>query len=197
MSLENFQIRAALTEGIGRDMEKSLEEARIKVFKFQGAYEALRHLVKIIGAKSVTVRDDLFAGKIVLDKDDTMATAKFVVAKLQEMVAEIHEYSENANINSIAAEGEVKGLQSVVKHMKSLFDAEVKRINETKTQIASGKVVVEDDGTLVHVGEDQRIPGTHPGPSLKMQRMEEAEAISSEEPQPEKPIKTRVKRRKS
>ncbi len=206
MNLDQFKVRAALTEGIGRDMEKSLEEAQIEVIKFQGAYEALLQIRKELGDRSVLVRDDLFNGKIVLDRDDPMAVAKYVVGKIQEMVAFVHEKAENANLSGVAAQGKVNGLLHVVKHMKGLFDSEVSRIKMVEAQIASGEVVVED-GVLVHV-KGERVPGVHPGPSLKQIRMEEEWAAQPEksqlppsEPeniaQSESPVKkTRAKRRK-
>jgi len=206
MNLEKSRLKLAITDGIGRDLEKSVEEAEVEVHKYQGACGALNQVVKLIGAKSVEVKDDLLADKIVLDKDDPMAVAKFVVGKFQELVATVHGLSENAHANSISLQGKANGIRDALEHVKKLFDEEVAKIKAVEEQLKSGKIVVEE-GELVQAGTGPRLPGVHPGVSLKTVRMEEERAAQPEEPLPppsesdnitqvEKTVKTRAKRRR-
>jgi hypothetical protein len=206
MNLEKSRLKLAITEGIGRDLEKSVEEAEIEVYRFQGACSALEQVKKLIGAKSVELKDEFLADKIVLDKDDPMAIAKFVVARFQGLVAEVHSLSENAHANGVSIQGKANGIRAALEHVKKLFDTEVNRLKAIEEQLKSGEIVVED-GDMVQAGTGPRLPGVHPGLSLKTVRMEEDRATQPEEPpppppedeniaQPEKPVKTRAKRRK-
>lgn len=183
MSLEKSRLKLAITEGIGRDLEKSVEEAEIEVHKFQGACSALDQVTKLIGAKSVEVKDDLLAGKIVLDKDDPMVVAKFVVAKFQELVATVHTLSENARANGISIQGKANGIRDALGHVKKMFDDEVNKLKAIEEQLKSGDIVVED-GELTQAGTGPRMPGVHPGVSLKVVRMEEEKTAQPEKTPP-------------
>lgn len=169
MSIEKMQLKALMAEGIGRDLEKDMNSAQIKVYKYQGAQDALQQACKTLGELAAKTRDELFDGEIKLDPEDPMATAKFVVARLQAGVAKLHEMAEVAKTSSIKADGERAGIEHAVLSVKKIFDTENSKIAAIRQKLESGEIIVEDGDR-----PEPRPTGTHPGPTLKMQRQEKA-----------------------
>lgn len=183
MNLEKSKLKLVVAEGIGRDIEKDLESAQIKVYKYQGAHDAMLQACRIVSELSAKAKDDLFNDKVKLDPDDPMVVAKFVVGKMQEVVAKLHEMSDIAKVSAIKADGERAGLEFAVKRVKGIFDGEVAKVEALKAQIEAGEVgeVIVEEGVITHVGNGPRPPGVHPGPTLKMIRQQEV--LTTEEPQ--------------
>jgi len=178
VNLEKSKLKAVMAEGIGRDLEKDLEGAQVKVYKYQGAHDAMVQACKVVSELSGKAKDDLLHEKVEIDPTDTIAVAKFVVAKMQEAVARLHEMAEIAKVSAIKADGERAGMELAVKRVKGIFDGEVNKLEALKAQIEAGEVLVED-GVVTHVGDGPRPPGVHPGPTLKMIRQSEVSSEAS------------------
>ncbi len=174
MTVEKSQLRALMAESFGRDLEQDLEGAQVRVYKLQGAHEAVSQAAKAVSDLSVKVRDELYEGKISFDPEDELAVAKFVVGRVQDAVAKLKELAENAKNQAIKADGERAGLERAVEKLKSVRDTEQNKIAALQAKIAAGEVIIEN-GEPVSLG-GHRAVGAHPGPTLKMARQHESEA---------------------
>jgi hypothetical protein len=175
MNLEKLKLKAVMAESMGRDFEKDVERARTKFFKLQGANEALVAAVKVITDHVGVTKDKIISGDIKMESNDEIGLAKLVVAQLQGVVRKLHDMAELAHTNSIRADGERAAFEDSAKKCKSVFDEEVQKLQNLEKQIQDGTVKLVD-GDLMFIGDGPRPPGTHPGPTLKVQRQAEEAA---------------------
>jgi hypothetical protein len=172
MNLEKLKVKAIMAESIGREIEKDVERAQLKVYKLQGGQEALSASVKIVSDLIAPVKDKILNGELVLDPGDPMALAKFVVGQMQGVVRTLHDMAEKMLTESVRADGARAAFEESAKRCKSIFDEEVSKLENLEKQIQAGTVKLVD-GDLMFVGDGPRPPGMHPGPTLKMQRQAE------------------------
>jgi hypothetical protein len=175
MNLEKLKVKAIMAESMGREIEKDVERAQLKVYKLQGGQEALSASVKIVSDLIAPVKDKILNGELVLDPGDPMALAKFVVGQMQGVVRTLHDMAEKMQTESVRADGARAAFEESAKRCKSIFDEEVLKLENLEKQIQAGTVKLVD-GDLMFVGDGPRPPGTHPGPTLKMQRQAEEAA---------------------
>lgn len=180
MTIEKIRLKALFAEGLGRELEADLENIQVKVYKLQGAHDALLQSREIISKMAGQVRDELYAGDIKLDPNDTLAMAKFVVARIQAVVAKLTEHADVAKVSAYKANGEREGVEFALNKVKKIFDGETEKLAGIMRSVEKGEVLIEPDGSLQHIGDGPRPTGTHPGPTLRMQRQEEA--VSEESP---------------
>ena len=181
MNLHKAHLKATIIEELGNTFEDDLEVARVKVHKFQGSAEALARAKQVLTDLTVKARDDAMNGVVTFDSGNPLEVAKFVVARIQEGAAKLHEMAENARLMGLQAEGEVHGLDRVVKKMKGLRDEENNKLQSFMKAVDEGKVVIED-GSPRFVGDGPAPPGTI-GLPIKMRRqMEEAKEAASSSP---------------
>jgi hypothetical protein len=204
MNLQKAQLKAAIVENIGVSIEDDLEAARIKVHRFQGAVDALGKAKQVLTDLTAKARDDVLNGVVKFDPENPVEVAKFIIARIQESVAKLHEMSEHARLMGLQAEGEVNGLDRIVKKIQAIRDEERNKIDAFMKAVDSGKVVIED-GSPRFVGDGPTPPGTIGLPIRMIREQEaavEATASSSVEPGTSEagddgaPKKTQTKRRK-
>ena len=181
MTIEKIRLKALFAEGLGRELEADLENIQVKVYKLQGAHDALLQSRDIISKMSGQVRDELYAGDIKLDPNDSLAMTKFIVARIQAVVAKLTEHADVAKVSAYKANGEREGIEFALNKVKKIFDGETSKLAGIMKAVEAEEMQIEPDGSLQHLGNGPRITGAHPGPSLRMQRQEEdaTEEVSS------------------
>lgn len=192
MSIEKMQIKALMADGMGREAEEEVTKAQAKVYKLQGAHDALQQAARLVSEMSSRIVDEFKEGKIKIDPTDDMVVAKFVVAKQQEVVAKLKEMCEVARVSSIKADGERAAFDSMAERFKKTRDAEINKIEAVKRQVESGEIIIEDGVPTASSGT-HRVVGTHPGPTIKMKRKAEEAAESKGNGVAKKPRRKKAK----
>ena len=118
MSIEKMQIKALMADSMGREVEEDVATAQVKVHKLQGAHDALQQAAKLVSEMSARTVDEFKEGKISIDPTDTIAVAKLVVAKQQEIVARLKEMSDIAKVSAIKADGERAAFDLIAERFK-------------------------------------------------------------------------------
>lgn len=186
MNVEKAKFRALVFEDIGGSFEDDLESTQIRIYKLQGAHDALLQASKSVSEMSQKVRDALMDDKDQSEFPDKLAVAKYTVAKIQEVVAHLREMAEVVKQSSIKTDGQHAALQQVVAKMKKLYDVELSKVKSYEEAMKSGDVVEEgEDQTFV--GKGPRPIGVHPGLPIKMKRRLQEEKDKDEAKAPLNP----------
>lgn len=180
---DKSEMKKALFHGAGCDADDWLEGARQNRWGFDGAKQALKKAAKDVQGLVEGVKKDLEDGK--LDGKDGSEVADYAILQVTRAVDSLINSVRHFDNCHRSAQGEMAAFEFVVGHFKKMYDKEDSNIRAIQNAIASGEIIVEDDGELVHKGNGRsRTPGVRPAGGIAAQRRAEdaAEASTSEEP---------------
>ena len=197
---EKSEMKKSIYHSAGCDADDWLEGARRNTNAFEGAKRALKKSSQELLAIGGVVKKDLDGGK--LDGLEPSEIAAYAILQ----VTRCRDSLENASLHygnrQIAASGEIAAYEKLVGHFGKLHEREESKIQGLKDAIASGEIVIEDDGEMSKGAGNGQITGVRPGSGLAAQRKAEAAAEKSSEDDGtpvdaalEKPKKKRKKRK--
>jgi len=216
MSLEKSRLRMLIAEEIGRGLEEQRDALEKMVLKQEGARDGLKKAVPgitdLMAALDAEFKDKGMIGGVLISDigGEPVRLVAAVKRYLQRAIGVVDNLATTAEVAMMVTSGQVKGMNGAISHVKgSFYDKEKAKLEAVEKGIADGSIVVED-GRLVQKDvsrESPRIPGMHPGETLKMQRQAEGQAEGQvvqpveppAQPEPEvmdvaKPKKPRVKK---
>lgn len=170
MSVLKQQIRVAVTNDIGADLDDQLEAAKVEVQQQEGAKAAYATAEKLIGQLLPHLQQDLNDGKLSLE------TATVVSKWLQRAMGVCTTLHAQATNAVIAKSGAAVQTERLVGLVKKRFDAERAKLIELE-KAASEQASAADEGEA----------RGRPAPmSIKERRLAEAAAAEAQEPPPKK-----------
>lgn len=165
MSSFKAEIRADILHEIGVRFDDQLEGAKAEAHRYEGAKQALWQAVHKVEDHLGHVDRDLRDGKYV-----DIAQAEGEKRRIQECVGILRNLAVTAEVNQYIARGRVEALEQALKGLKVQHDQERVRA----AQLKAAEQVAESDE--VPRTQEARLPGTHPGRSIKEQRLAEVAA---------------------
>jgi hypothetical protein len=176
---DKSEIRKALFHEAGCDADDWLEGARQNRWGFEGAKQALAQAAKDVQGLVQTVKEDLDNGK--LEGKEAPEVAEYAILQITRAVDSLVNSTRHFDNCQKAAQGEMSAYEAVVKHFKKKFDQAETHMQNIRDAIASGEILVEDDGEMVHKGNGRsRASGVRPGGGIAAQRRAEDAADAGE-----------------
>jgi len=195
MSLTSkIETKKAILHNLGCDADDWLDGAKKEAAGYEGAKKALVTSCKNVQGLADQVTADMDEGKLTgLGPLEVAAYAKLQITRAVDSLAVQAQHMNNCQLSAI---GEIAAYEKLVKHYGKLHDLEGSKIERIEEAIASGALVVEDDGSLSQTGAESggRVPGARPKPGIAAQRKAEAEPKADAQ---EKPAKARTKSKKT
>lgn len=177
MSLEKADVKIGVTHELGCKFDDVLESAKVELAKNEGAAVGLFQTVKLVEALASHVDKDMDDGMY----DDVVA--KHIKTYIQRSAAVVHNMALKADNQRFISQGRIQAIEAVIGITKKTHDTELLKKEQIQLVEANRAMGIEPE---------RRIPGTHPGPTMKQQRVEK------EQPTEDKPKKaSRSKRAKS
>jgi len=160
VSVLKQQIRVAVTNDIGADLDDQLEAAKVEVQQQEGAKAAYATAEKLIGQLLPHLQQDLNDGKIPME---TASVVSKWVQRAMGVCTTLHAQATNA---VIAKSGAVLQTEKLVGLVKKRFDAERAKLIELEKEASEQPVL---DAASEGRPEGRRAPV-----SIKEQRLREA-----------------------
>jgi hypothetical protein len=166
MGFEKAELRAELFNEVGCDVEDALEKAREERAGLAGAKRGLVSAVSFIDQLYAVAAKEVEEGKL---EEATLPAVKRYILRASEIVRNLATSSE---VQMHVASGKVQALEVQMRTIKKKHENErshAKALSEGEDalQRAIAEKNAEESGRL------SRIPGQHPGPSLRARRSAE------------------------
>jgi hypothetical protein len=201
--IDKAEIKKSILHSAGCEADDWLEGAHKNAHAFEGAKQSLRKAAKDVQAIVQFVQKDLDDGKFEGMEPPEMAS--YAILQITRCVDSLQSSSLHYTNRQIAAQGEVAAYEKLVNHYQKLVAEEERKIDRFNSAVASGEIIVEEDGTATKKAGNGHISGVRPAGGIAAQRKAEAaaeaEAAKGEAPAeetaaaPEKPKKKRRKRK--
>jgi len=197
---DKHEIRKAIFHSSGCDADDWLDGARRSTYAFEGARKALYQSSKDVLAIANMIKKDLEDGK--LDGLEPSQVADYAVLQVTRAKDSLENASKHYENRQLSAQGEVAAYERLVNHFKNLHDREEAKSASIEEAVASGEIIIEEDGEMVSQAGPRRITGVRPAAGLAAQRRAEAEkekeleSSSDSDIQADKP-KRKYKKRKT
>ena len=185
-----IETKKAIYHSLGCDADDWLEGAQKEAAGYEGAKKALVTSCKNVQAIAVEVTQDMDNGKLTgLGPLEVAAYAKLQVTRAVDSLAVQAQHLHNCQLSAV---GEIAAYKKLVQHYTKLSEQEGSKIEQIEEALASGAIVVEDDGSIsqADTASGGRVPGSRPKPGIAAQRRAEAKG---EEPSTKSPAKTSKK----
>lgn len=165
--MDKGEIKAATVHELGCKFEDMLEASKQDESRNEGAKTALLMASKKVTELQTHVDKDLDEGAFG-DVDGPLAVAALVKKYLTRAATVLESGAASAENHRLMAAGKTQAFRQMIDNMKRLHDLELEKSAQRK---------------LIEIEGDRRVPGVHPGPSLKEQRqLEKASAVSAPPP---------------
>lgn len=185
--IERAKLRAEMTREDGMNLEARRDAVEKDALRQEGARDGLKLAAKRIAELMALVDQEFkesgtISGKKIEELNgEPLLTMSAVKLWIQRALGCVDNLATTAEVAMISMNGQVKGLNDAIGHMKKAYDTEIRKLKEIEQGLANGKFVLEEGGELTRTTpidrEHPRMVGEHPGPTLKMQR-QAAEAES-------------------
>ena len=150
------EIKQAVLQDFGCDADDWLEAAYKSASGFEGARHALREAAKNVQQIAEVVDQDIENGEI--DKlEGPLQIAAYAKKQVSRAVDSLALASKNYANRQIAAQGEIAAYERVVKYLTDKRQAEIERLKQLESALASGELQFEEDGSLSQ--KDVDVPG--------------------------------------
>lgn len=179
MNPDKVEVKIGVLAYVASRVDEMAAESRRRVDQCLGAkagYERSRTAVEALFAH---VEKDIDAGSFP-EQMAGLDAAKRVKLYIQRAVEVCASLSARADVEIIAARGRVEGMEAIQKDVQKQADEEREKVRAFLEHVERGDVVLVA-GEYQQVNGGARVPGVHPGPSLKQQRAE-TPALSDESP---------------
>lgn len=174
--MDKSEMKAAVLHEVGVKSEDMCEAARLDAARHEGGISALLAAAKQIAGLAAHVDRDMDEGAFA-SLEGPLAVAGAIKKYLSRAVAVVESGMKAEDNQRLVCEGRAQAFKLMVDNMKRLHDQEVEK-SKQRQALADGESVVG------------RPVGTHPGLSIKEQRLlEEAameSALPSEMPKPKR-----------
>jgi hypothetical protein len=165
---------------------------------FEGAKQALRKAAKDVQAIVQFAKKDLEDGKF--DGMEAQEIASYAILQITRCVDSLQSSSLHYTNRQIAAQGEVAAYSKLVGHYQGKVAEEDRKIERFNSAVASGEIIIEEDGTATKKSGNGHISGVRPAGGIAAQRKAEADAEAAKEVSSEEgataPAKPKTKRKK-
>jgi hypothetical protein len=192
--IDKAEIKKSILHSAGCEADDWLEGAHKNVSAFEGAKQALRKAAKDVQAIVQFTQKDLDDGKF--DGMEPADIAKYAILQVTRCVDSLQSSSMHYTNRQIAASGEVAAYERLVNHYQKLVADEDRKAERFRDAVASGEIIIEEDGTATKKSGNGHISGVRPAGGIAAQRRAEAAAEVSSDVETSAPEKPKTKRRK-
>lgn len=200
MSVLKAELRADVLHEVGIRFDDHLEGAKAEAQRYEGAKQALWQAVHKVEDHLTRIDQDLRDGKY-----EEIQQAEREKRRVQECAGILRNLAVTAEVNQYIARGKSEALEQAIKNLKGQHDQERLRALQLKTAEQKALTSAETSAkTSTETPDDSgrpgnRIVGTHPGLSIKEQRLAETpkteQSTTDVEPTVSVPIRTKKRRR--
>jgi hypothetical protein len=199
--IDKAEIKKSILHSAGCEADDWLEGAHKNVNAFEGAKQALRKAAKDVQGIVQFVQKDLDDGKF--DGMEPADIASYAILQITRCADSLQSSSIHYTNRQLSAHGEVSAYEKLVAHYQKLVADEDRKVERFNSAVASGEIIIEEDGTATKKSGNGHISGVRPAGGIAAQRRAEAAAegeskeVSSEEKTAteEKPKAKRKKRK--
>jgi hypothetical protein len=196
--IDKAEIKKSIFHSAGCEADDWLEGAHKNVNAFEGAKQALRKAAKDVQAIVQFAKKDLEDGKF--DGMEAQEIASYAILQITRCVDSLQSSSLHYTNRQIAAQGEVAAYSKLVGHYQGKVAEEDRKIERFNSAVASGEIIIEEDGTATKKSGNGHISGVRPAGGIAAQRKAEADAEAAKEVSSEEgataPAKPKTKRKK-
>ena len=178
------ELKIAVVEDIGNDFDDLLEAAQGFHSQCLGAKKGVEMLADNVRTIADSVNKDSAAGKIATAmKEGELAVVGVIKSYLGRVLSACDATEGHFFTQKQITSGKIQALETVIKHLGKKRDTmrvkAERRLAQAKAAVASGDAEIID-GELVMKRQSQHRPtGTHPGPTLKQERLAQAAAAEA------------------
>lgn len=169
MSEIKAEIKIATVGQIGSKIDDAVEAATKELHSYEGAEQALKQAIKSLEGLNAHVDKDLDEGK--LEDMGPLQVAESIKRYIARCMGLVQNLATTAEVTCWKARGKVEALNTQVKILKGMYDAETAKLEGLRKAKDSGSIV-DESGEKLPVG---RVPGVHPGDPLADRRADVAE----------------------
>jgi len=166
------EIRKAIYHSSGCDADDWLDGARRNTHGFEGARKALRQAAADVLPIASIVKKDLDDGK--LSGLEPSEIADYAILQIMRAKDSLENASKHYENRQLASQGEMAAYERIVTHFQNLHSREEAKEESIESAIASGEIIVEENGEMVDQGGKRRITGVRPSAGLAAQRRAES-----------------------
>jgi len=186
------EIKQAVLQDFGCDADDWLEAARKSASGFEGARLALREASKHIQQIAEVIDADIDNGEI--EKlDGPLMIAAYAKKQISRAIDSLALAGKNYSNRQISNQGEIAAYERVLKYLTDKRQVEINRLKALEAALASGELVLEDDGSVSQSeasgGNGGRLSGVRPAMGVAAQRRAEglATKVQLDDETPPKP----------
>jgi hypothetical protein len=184
--LDGFLGKLEVTNEIGEQLDKQLQQAENLVQQYIGSSSALRLGAVKIGELGTHIDKDLAEGKLVFDSELTAVSyMKSYLRKASECLLNLSEKSKTEELIAHGKTAALKESLEIVKKHAVVAKSRTEQILAAMEEAAKEAANPDAIPSTSEVDRHNRRPGQHPGPSSLDERRAERDAANAAEAQPE------------
>jgi hypothetical protein len=174
MSIRTAELKTLVMNELGASFEDVLEAAQVDVNRWQGSKKAFGQGADAVEGLLSHIKKDV--------KEEGVEEELAVYAQkyLMRAVEVLKNLRVQAEAMELKTNGKVEGIQCIVTVTKKLYDKNQQHMDALKEREAA--IESGDEVKLQESQRRNRLPGTHPGLSIRHQRDDEAAAAAAESP---------------